>query len=1031
MNVRPSLILQLLIAALFIPSATSEVFYVARNGNDSLADGSADRPWSSISAAIAAVPETGGTIIVRDGVYNGRARINRKFKNWLVIRAENKYRARLEAAQDTTLLIHDAAFVEITGFDISRSTRETAHPLAAQIARAENIILRNNILHDSRNNDVLKVNEGSRHVLIIGNVFYNPSSGAGQHIDVNGCTDVTIRDNIFFNDFEGGGENDPNDTSSFIIIKNSADLSESRRTHVTSNVFLNWEGSLGKNFVLLGEDGKRFHETQDVLVENNLMLGNSSRRMRSAFGAKGVKDVVYRNNTIVGDLPSSAFAMRLNREGDNPRNRNLRFFNNIWSDPTGSMNNFSDGQPDEAVELELRRNLYWNGGSDLPGGSNLKPTDDSEPVFEDPQLNGHDAVVLPRWSGETFLSGATNIREEFQRLVHLYGMPAEGSPVRGRALEETSPKTDILDRIREGAPDIGAVQIGAKAPPLRVVLVPEQVTGGISTQLSQIIVDEPAGSDGLVVTLTSSDPQYVSVPESVFIAPGLSSATFPVLTIRVDSTLSFSITASYADRSQTVDLVLHAERTRDVNLAPEILIGGTGSSRNIVLIDGVAPAEGLTISLVSSHPDLVKVPETVTITAGRSASSFFPIATSFTPEPTLVTITASWGAATASGRLMLLTPPFSLGLRSQSIVSGDLLERNRVYLDRLASSGGAVVRLSSSQPDVLSVPETVTVPEGSNSAEFSVVAGSVTKRSTAKIVAVFEDRTTSANCDVSPLIPTSLTGPPTMASGTSATLRVSLNGTALAPGLAIRLEAGSGASVPPEVIVPAGQGSISFRLTAPSVTSSTKVKVSTIYMDRTISLDVIVEPPKIISMFVPASIRSGETNANCCVVTISGLAPTGGLSVALTSSDPSLISVTETGLIPEGKESARFALRASTFNSPGKVSINAVLGESVMSRSINLVPAQVASLTLPESVQGGTNFTLSIGFRGTPVEGSSLELTTSLPDVVTLPAIPALTPSTSTIRLIISTRSVSEPVEATMTASYAGSSQEKKITIRP
>jgi hypothetical protein len=72
-------------------------------------------------------------------------------------------------------------------------------------------------MHDSYNNDILKINNGAAQITVEGNMFYN-QTGSDEHIDVNSVTDIVIQDNIFFNDFAGSGRSNENDTSRPVAI---------------------------------------------------------------------------------------------------------------------------------------------------------------------------------------------------------------------------------------------------------------------------------------------------------------------------------------------------------------------------------------------------------------------------------------------------------------------------------------------------------------------------------------------------------------------------------------------------------------------------------------------------------------------------------------------------------------------------------------------------------------------------------------------------------------------------------------------
>jgi hypothetical protein len=202
------------------------------------------------------------------------------------------------------------------------------------------------------------------------------------------------------------------------------------------------------------------------------MLGNTENVIRAALQVRGSRDVTFRHNTVAGDLPAKAFAMRLTLAPNNLPNANVLFYNNIWSDPTGTMgaelhgydDDFSDAVPADTLSFGLDGNLYWNGGQPVPNdpAELVNISDDPTRHVADPLLAAQEQIVLPVWqrvSGR-FGDGSATIRDAFVRLVNGWGTPSTGSTAIDNASPAYAPAEDILGRPRSASapPDIGAVE---------------------------------------------------------------------------------------------------------------------------------------------------------------------------------------------------------------------------------------------------------------------------------------------------------------------------------------------------------------------------------------------------------------------------------------------------------------------------------------------------------------------------------------------------------------------------------------------
>jgi hypothetical protein len=165
-------------------------------------------------------------------------------------------------------------------------------------------------------------------------------------------------------------------------------------------------------------------------------------------------------------------------------------------------------------------------------------------------------------------------------------------------------------------------------------------------------ISQPAPTGGWTVNLSSST-SYAGVPSSVVVPAGSTSATFPIVTTNYYENFNATIKATDSVSTVSTALTVDSLYISSLSLSPTSVANGT-PSQGTVTLNGVAPAGGWTIQLVSSEPGYASVPASILIPAG-SSSATFTVTTGLATVKFIqnVSITASYLVSSKSASLEL------------------------------------------------------------------------------------------------------------------------------------------------------------------------------------------------------------------------------------------------------------------------------------------------------------------------------------------------------------------------------------------
>jgi subtilisin family serine protease len=190
-------------------------------------------------------------------------------------------------------------------------------------------------------------------------------------------------------------------------------------------------------------------------------------------------------------------------------------------------------------------------------------------------------------------------------------------------------------------------------------LNPTSVNGG-NPSTGKVTLSGPAPSGGAVVSLSSSNISAATVPASLTVPAGATSATFMANTLAVTASTPVTISGFYAGVSQSALLTVTPQpppgpTLTSLTLTPESVTGGSTSTGSVAL-SAPAPNGGALVSLSSSSTTVATVPQSVTIPAGATGATF-TVTTLAVATSTPVTISVSYAGVTRAASITVLPPP--------------------------------------------------------------------------------------------------------------------------------------------------------------------------------------------------------------------------------------------------------------------------------------------------------------------------------------------------------------------------------------
>ena len=255
--------------------------------------------------------------------------------------------------------------------------------------------------------------------------------------------------------------------------------------------------------------------------------------------------------------------------------------------------------------------------------------------------------------------------------------------------------------------------------------IPANATEGVGTVNGTVSIPV-ALTTPLTVSLASSDNTRATVPATVTIAVGQTSAVVPITitnTGLLDAPEAVTITASAPGCLAAVGTIqIHSGLTATLSVSLPASAAENGGSLTGTVTASAAPTQNVTVSLSSNGASHLTVPATVILPAGQASVNFTATLLDdhvIESSPMPVTVAAAmdnWTPGSYTINVLDADATLALALPASGW-EGQTLSGTVQIGGTLTAP--LLVSLASNMTSQLSVPATVTIPAGSLSAAFT------------------------------------------------------------------------------------------------------------------------------------------------------------------------------------------------------------------------------------------------------------------------------------------------------------------------